>query len=80
MLTAPTASPSKKERGIEMFYMLFDFLQLILIILLSLMFFKLISILHKKEILKDIDIFFITSTSLEFKKYKNKFKKYNRGR
>lgn len=50
---------------------LFCFLQFVLIILFSYMFFRLLSVLWKKDILKDIDIFYITSTPWEFKKYKN---------
>lgn len=51
------------------------FLELIIDILLAYMFFRLLSVLYKKEILKNIDIFFITSNPWEFKKYKNEIEK-----
>lgn len=51
------------------------FLQFILIILLSYMFFRLLGVLYKKDILKNIDIFFITSTPWEFKRHKNDIEK-----
>lgn len=48
------------------------FLQFILIFLLGLMFFKLLAILHRKNILTDDDIHFVTSFILEYKKYLDK--------
>ena len=48
------------------------FLQFILIVLLGLMFFKLLAILHRKNILTDDDIHFVTSFILEHKKYLEK--------
>ncbi|MFU2364064.1 MAG: hypothetical protein ACM67R_09530 [Clostridiales bacterium] len=48
------------------------FLQFILIFLLGLMFFKLLAILHRKNILTDDDIHFVTSFILEHKKYLDK--------
>lgn len=53
------------------------FLQFILIFLLGFMFFKLLAILHRKNILTDDDMHFVTSFILEHKKYlekKNKAK------
>lgn len=53
------------------------FLQFILIFLLGFMFFKLLAILHRKNILTDDDMHFVTSFILEHKKYlekKNKSK------
>lgn len=51
------------------------FLQFILIMLFFYMFLRLLCVLYKKDILKDIDIFFVTSTPWEFKKYKNDIEK-----
>lgn len=48
------------------------FLQFILIVLLVLMFFKLLAILHRKNILTGDDIHFVTSFILEHKKYLEK--------
>lgn len=48
------------------------FLQFILIFLLCLMFFKLLAILYRKNILTDDDIHFVTSFILEHKKYLDK--------
>ena len=48
------------------------FLQFILIFLLGLMFFKLLAILHRKNILTVDDIHFVTSFILEHKKYLDK--------
>lgn len=48
------------------------FLQFILIFLLGLMFFKLLAILYRKNILTDDDIHFVTSFILEHKKYLDK--------
>lgn len=50
-----------------------NFLNFIIILLLVYMFFRLLSILYKKGILRDIDVFFITSNPWEFKKHKNDF-------
>lgn len=50
------------------------FLQFILIVLLGLMFLKLLEILHRKNILTDDDINFVTSFFLEHKKYLEKNK------
>lgn len=52
-----------------------SFLQLIIDILFAYMFFRLLSILYKNNILKNIDIFFTTSTPWEFKKYKKEIEK-----
>lgn len=51
------------------------YLQFILILLLSYMFFRLLCVLYKKDVIKNIDIFFITSTPWEFKKHKNEIEK-----
>lgn len=48
------------------------FLQFILIVLLGLMFFKLLAILHKRNILTDDDMHFVTSFFFEHKKYLEK--------
>lgn len=48
------------------------FLQFILFFLLCLMFFKLLAILHRKNILTDDDMHFVTSFILEHKKYLEK--------
>lgn len=55
------------------------FLEIIIIILFLYMFFRLLSVLYKKDILKDIDIFFITSTPWEFKKHKKDIEKNKEG-
>ena len=49
-----------------------EFLNLVILLLLTYMFFRLIFSLYKKDILKKEDIFYITSTPWEYKKYKNK--------
>lgn len=54
---------------------LISFLEFIIDILLIYMFFRLISVLYKKDILENIDIFFITSNPWEFKKHKNEIQK-----
>lgn len=56
-------------------YFIIDFLTFLIILLLTYMFFRLISSLHKKNILKDDDIFYITSNPWEYKRHKNKIKK-----
>lgn len=56
-----------------------DFILFILILLIIYMFFRLVCSLHKKGILKDEDIFFITATPCEYKKYKEKYKKNTEG-
>lgn len=53
---------------------IFNFLNFILILLLLYMFLRLISCLYKKDIIHDIDVFYITSNPWEYKRNKNKFK------
>lgn len=50
------------------------FFELLAFLLLSYMFFRLISCLYKKNILKEDDIFYITSNPWEYKRHKNKIK------
>lgn len=52
-----------------------DFILFIFILLIAYMFFRLVFSLYKKGILKDKDIFFITSTPCEYKRYISKYKK-----
>jgi len=53
---------------------MFDLLFLIIILLFFYMFLRLLNILVKKNILTGDDIFYITSTPLEYKKQKLKNK------
>ena len=47
-----------------------EFLNFVILLLLTYMFFRLIFSLYKKDILKKEDIFYITSNPWEYKKYK----------
>lgn len=52
-----------------------NFITFVLILLLTYMFFRLISLLYKQHILNEDNIFYITSNPWEYKIYKNRNKK-----
>lgn len=54
--------------------LILNFLNFTIILLLLYMFIRLISCLYKKDIIYDIDVFYITSNPWEYKRNKNKFK------
>ena len=56
-----------------------DIIIFIIILLLTYMFFRLLFLLHKKGILENKDIFFVSSTPLEYKKYYGDSKKNTEG-
>ncbi len=53
-------------------YIIVFLLEILINILFFYMFFKFLSVLLKKDILKDDDIFYITSFPWEYKKFKSK--------